>query len=149
MTCYLLLGMNRMERYNLCFVELEKVKCCLPALTRLVINLFSLHGCCLLHVWKSYAGYVNFMHFISCRRGGSVAKAAQELNLALQEVSWLTLHTKWKCQLISGSHGSFEGENVQIKGTEACSCESRRQCFNVFLWWRPPCTCLVEALTTN
>ncbi|KAL5763597.1 hypothetical protein ACOSP7_019861 [Xanthoceras sorbifolium] len=45
---------QRMERYNLCFVELEKVKRCLPALTR---------------------------------RGGSVAKSAQELNLALQEIS--------------------------------------------------------------
>ncbi|KAB2624030.1 katanin p80 WD40 repeat-containing subunit B1-like protein [Pyrus ussuriensis x Pyrus communis] len=45
---------KRLERCNICFVELEKVKCCLPALTR---------------------------------RGGSIAKAAQELNLALQEVS--------------------------------------------------------------
>ncbi|XWS54403.1 hypothetical protein CRYUN_Cryun10bG0086900 [Craigia yunnanensis] len=45
---------QRFERYNLCFIELEKVKCCLPALTR---------------------------------RGGSVAKSAHELNLALQEVS--------------------------------------------------------------
>ncbi|XP_044493295.1 katanin p80 WD40 repeat-containing subunit B1 homolog KTN80.4-like isoform X2 [Mangifera indica] len=44
---------QRMERCNLCFVELEKVKCCLPTLTR----------------------------------GGSVAKSAQELSLALQEVS--------------------------------------------------------------
>ncbi|CAN4105469.1 unnamed protein product [Withania somnifera] len=44
---------QRMERYKLCFVELEKVKNCLPALTR----------------------------------GGSIAKSAQELNLALQEVS--------------------------------------------------------------
>ncbi|KAJ4709976.1 Katanin p80 WD40 repeat-containing subunit B1-like [Melia azedarach] len=45
---------QRIERCNLCFVELEKVKHCLPALTR---------------------------------RGGSVAKFAQELNLALQDVS--------------------------------------------------------------
>ncbi|GAV86938.1 WD40 domain-containing protein/Katanin_con80 domain-containing protein [Cephalotus follicularis] len=45
---------QRLERCNLCFIELEKVKHCLPALTR---------------------------------RGGSVAKSAQELNLALQEVS--------------------------------------------------------------
>ncbi|KAK4348173.1 hypothetical protein RND71_034512 [Anisodus tanguticus] len=45
---------QRMERYNLCFVELEKVKNWLPALTR---------------------------------RGGSIAKSAQELNLALQDVS--------------------------------------------------------------
>ncbi|GKU90969.1 hypothetical protein SLEP1_g4901 [Rubroshorea leprosula] len=45
---------QRLERYNLCFIELEKVKQCLPALMR---------------------------------RGGSVAKSAQELNLALQEVS--------------------------------------------------------------
>ncbi|KAK3189174.1 hypothetical protein Dsin_028735 [Dipteronia sinensis] len=45
---------QRIERYNLCFVELEKVKHWLPALSR---------------------------------RGGSVAKSAQELNLALQEVS--------------------------------------------------------------
>ncbi|KAK8706554.1 hypothetical protein V6N13_050115 [Hibiscus sabdariffa] len=45
---------QRFERCNLCFIELEKVKQCLPTLTR---------------------------------RGGSVAKASQELNLALQEVS--------------------------------------------------------------
>ncbi|XAR56033.1 hypothetical protein NMG60_11036317 [Bertholletia excelsa] len=45
---------QRMERCNLCFVELEKVKRCLPVLTR---------------------------------RGGSIAKSAQELSLALQEVS--------------------------------------------------------------
>ncbi|KAG5608608.1 hypothetical protein H5410_019889 [Solanum commersonii] len=45
---------KRMERYNLCFIELEKVKSCLPALSR---------------------------------RGGSIAKTAQELNLALHEVS--------------------------------------------------------------
>ncbi|KAL1184030.1 hypothetical protein V6Z11_A01G015300 [Gossypium hirsutum] len=44
---------QRFERCNLCFIELEKVKQCLPTLTR----------------------------------GGSVAKSAQELNLALQEVS--------------------------------------------------------------
>ncbi|KAM7271866.1 hypothetical protein ACFE04_031080 [Oxalis oulophora] len=44
---------QRLERYKLCYVEFEKVKQCLPALTR---------------------------------RGGSVAKSAQELNLALQEV---------------------------------------------------------------
>lgn len=30
------LCLNRLERYNLCFIELEKVKRCLPALTRLV-----------------------------------------------------------------------------------------------------------------
>ncbi|GAV89640.1 Katanin_con80 domain-containing protein, partial [Cephalotus follicularis] len=45
---------QRLERCNLCFIELEKVKHCLPALTR---------------------------------RGGSIAKSAQEFNLALQEVS--------------------------------------------------------------
>ncbi|XP_052481468.1 katanin p80 WD40 repeat-containing subunit B1 homolog KTN80.4 isoform X3 [Gossypium raimondii] len=45
---------QRFERCNLCFVELEKVKRCLPTVTR---------------------------------RGGSVAKSAQELNLAFQEVS--------------------------------------------------------------
>ncbi|TYI37271.1 hypothetical protein ES332_A03G200700v1 [Gossypium tomentosum] len=45
---------QRFERCNLCFIELEKVKRCLPTLSR---------------------------------RGGSVAKSAQELNLALQEVS--------------------------------------------------------------
>ncbi|XP_038995936.1 katanin p80 WD40 repeat-containing subunit B1 homolog KTN80.4-like isoform X1 [Hibiscus syriacus] len=45
---------QRFERCNLCFIELEKVKRCLPMVTR---------------------------------RGGSVAKSAQELNLALQEVS--------------------------------------------------------------
>ncbi|KAB2043411.1 hypothetical protein ES319_D01G015200v1 [Gossypium barbadense] len=45
---------QRFERCNLCFIELEKVKQCLPTLTR---------------------------------RGGSVAKSAQELNVALQEVS--------------------------------------------------------------
>ncbi|KAB2043412.1 hypothetical protein ES319_D01G015200v1 [Gossypium barbadense] len=44
---------QRFERCNLCFIELEKVKQCLPTLTR----------------------------------GGSVAKSAQELNVALQEVS--------------------------------------------------------------
>ncbi|XP_030545840.1 katanin p80 WD40 repeat-containing subunit B1 homolog KTN80.4 isoform X1 [Rhodamnia argentea] len=44
---------QRLERYNLCYVELEKVKQCLPALTR---------------------------------RGGSVAKSAHELSLALQAV---------------------------------------------------------------
>ncbi|KAK9275625.1 hypothetical protein L1049_022892 [Liquidambar formosana] len=44
---------QRLERCNLCFVELEKVKRCLPALSR---------------------------------KGGSVAKSAQELNLAFQEV---------------------------------------------------------------
>ncbi|XVF44636.1 hypothetical protein PTKIN_Ptkin02bG0139800 [Pterospermum kingtungense] len=42
---------QRIERYNVCFIELEKVKRCLPSLTR---------------------------------RGGSVAKSAQELNLALE-----------------------------------------------------------------
>ncbi|CAN1325386.1 Katanin p80 WD40 repeat-containing subunit B1 homolog KTN80.4 [Linum perenne] len=45
---------RRLERCNLCFVELEKVKRCLSTFTR---------------------------------RGGSVGKSAQELNLALQEVS--------------------------------------------------------------
>ncbi|XP_024027095.1 katanin p80 WD40 repeat-containing subunit B1 homolog [Morus notabilis] len=45
---------QRLERCNICFVELEKVKRCFPVLTR---------------------------------RGGSLAKSAQELNLALQEVS--------------------------------------------------------------
>ncbi|KAI3728586.1 hypothetical protein L6452_17224 [Arctium lappa] len=45
---------QRLERCNLCYVELEKVKRCLPVLTR---------------------------------RGGSIAKSAHELNLALQEVS--------------------------------------------------------------
>ncbi|OIT05485.1 PREDICTED: katanin p80 WD40 repeat-containing subunit B1 homolog isoform X1 [Nicotiana attenuata] len=45
---------KRMERCNLCFIELEKVKNHLPALSR---------------------------------RGGSIAKFAQELSLALQEVS--------------------------------------------------------------
>lgn len=45
---------QRLERCNLCYVELEKVKRCLPPLTR---------------------------------RGGSIAKSAHELNLALQEVS--------------------------------------------------------------
>ncbi|KAL0296516.1 UNVERIFIED_CONTAM: Katanin p80 WD40 repeat-containing subunit B1 [Sesamum radiatum] len=45
---------QRLERCNLCYVELEKVKGCLPILSR---------------------------------RGGSIAKSAHELNLALQEVS--------------------------------------------------------------
>ncbi|XP_038721667.1 katanin p80 WD40 repeat-containing subunit B1 homolog KTN80.4-like isoform X1 [Tripterygium wilfordii] len=45
---------QRFERCNLCFLELEKVKRCLPTFTR---------------------------------RGGSIAKSAQELNLVLQEVS--------------------------------------------------------------
>ncbi|XP_057478052.1 katanin p80 WD40 repeat-containing subunit B1 homolog KTN80.3-like isoform X1 [Actinidia eriantha] len=45
---------QRLERCNLCFIELEKVKRCLPVITR---------------------------------RGGSIAKSAQALNLALQEVS--------------------------------------------------------------
>jgi katanin p80 WD40 repeat-containing subunit B1 len=45
---------QRLERCNLCFIELEKMKCFLPALTR---------------------------------KGGSIAKFAHELNLALQEVS--------------------------------------------------------------
>lgn len=45
---------QRLERCNLCYVELEKVKCSLPVLSR---------------------------------RGGSIAKSAHELNLALQEVS--------------------------------------------------------------
>ncbi|XP_011070501.1 katanin p80 WD40 repeat-containing subunit B1 homolog isoform X2 [Sesamum indicum] len=45
---------QRLERCNLCYVELEKVKGCLPVLSR---------------------------------RGGSIAKSAHELNLALQEVS--------------------------------------------------------------
>ncbi|CAI9755273.1 unnamed protein product [Fraxinus pennsylvanica] len=44
---------QRLERCNMCFVELEKVKRCLPLLTR---------------------------------RGGSIAKSAQELNLALKEL---------------------------------------------------------------
>ncbi|XP_042025577.1 katanin p80 WD40 repeat-containing subunit B1 homolog KTN80.4-like isoform X2 [Salvia splendens] len=44
---------QRLERCNLCYVELEKLKCSLPALSR---------------------------------RGGNIAKSAQELNLALQEV---------------------------------------------------------------
>ncbi|KAK4423320.1 Katanin p80 WD40 repeat-containing subunit B1 [Sesamum alatum] len=45
---------QRLERCNLCYVELEKVRGCLPVLSR---------------------------------RGGSIAKSAHELNLALQEVS--------------------------------------------------------------
>nr|XP_017216836.1 PREDICTED: katanin p80 WD40 repeat-containing subunit B1 homolog [Daucus carota subsp. sativus] len=45
---------QRLERCNLCYVELEKVKHCLPVLTR---------------------------------RGGTMAKSAHELSLALQEVS--------------------------------------------------------------
>lgn len=45
---------QRLERCNLCFVELEKVKSCLPKLTR---------------------------------RGGSIAKSAQELNLSFQQLS--------------------------------------------------------------
>ncbi|CAI9097114.1 OLC1v1033442C1 [Oldenlandia corymbosa var. corymbosa] len=45
---------QRLERCNICFIELEKVKRSLPSL---------------------------------CRRGGSVAKSAHELNLALQDVS--------------------------------------------------------------
>ncbi|XP_054809514.1 katanin p80 WD40 repeat-containing subunit B1 homolog KTN80.3-like isoform X2 [Prosopis cineraria] len=45
---------QRLERCNLCFIELEKVKRILPSLTR---------------------------------RGGSIAKSAQELNLTLQDVS--------------------------------------------------------------
>ncbi|XP_042010342.1 katanin p80 WD40 repeat-containing subunit B1 homolog KTN80.4-like [Salvia splendens] len=45
---------QRIERCNLCYVELEKLKCSLPALSR---------------------------------RGGNIGKSAQELNLALQEIS--------------------------------------------------------------
>ncbi|CAA6655698.1 unnamed protein product [Spirodela intermedia] len=45
---------QRLERCNLCFIELQKVKQCIPSLTR---------------------------------RGGSISKTAQELNLALQEVT--------------------------------------------------------------
>nr|GLL35816.1 katanin p80 WD40 repeat-containing subunit B1 homolog isoform X2 [Ipomoea trifida] len=45
---------QRLERYNLCYVELEKVKYCLPTLTR---------------------------------KGGSIAKSAQELLLVLKEFS--------------------------------------------------------------
>ncbi|KAM7274571.1 hypothetical protein ACFE04_016437 [Oxalis oulophora] len=45
---------QRLEKYNLCYIELEKVKRCLPLVTR---------------------------------RGGLIAKSAQELNLALQELS--------------------------------------------------------------
>ncbi|KAI9083938.1 hypothetical protein K1719_034196 [Acacia pycnantha] len=45
---------HRLERCNLCFIELEKVKRILPSLTR---------------------------------RGGSIAKSAQELNLTFQDVS--------------------------------------------------------------
>ncbi|KAL1806859.1 hypothetical protein ACET3Z_029927 [Daucus carota] len=45
---------QRLERCNLCFVELERVKHCLPVLTR---------------------------------KGGTIAKSAHELSLALQEVS--------------------------------------------------------------
>ncbi|KAL1556481.1 katanin p80 WD40 repeat-containing subunit B1 KTN80.4-like [Salvia divinorum] len=45
---------QRLERCNLCYVELEKLKCSLSALSR---------------------------------RGGNIAKSAQELNLALQEIS--------------------------------------------------------------
>ncbi|XP_073316380.1 katanin p80 WD40 repeat-containing subunit B1 homolog KTN80.4-like isoform X1 [Primulina huaijiensis] len=73
---------QRLERCNLCFVELEKVKLCLPALTR--------YG---FHV--SHEGYANTLAILRafnsicqfCRRGGSMAKSAHELNLALQEVS--------------------------------------------------------------
>ncbi|XXG86877.1 hypothetical protein AAC387_Pa11g1701 [Persea americana] len=46
-------GEQRLERCNLCFIELEKVKHCLPSISR---------------------------------RGGSITKSAQELNLALQEI---------------------------------------------------------------
>ncbi|KAJ0428238.1 putative katanin p80 subunit [Helianthus annuus] len=45
---------QRLERCNLCYLELEKVKRSLPLITR---------------------------------RGGTIAKSAHELNLALQEVS--------------------------------------------------------------
>ncbi|VFQ69587.1 unnamed protein product [Cuscuta campestris] len=45
---------QRLERYNLCYVELENIKSCLPTLTR---------------------------------KGGSIAKSAQELSLLLKEFS--------------------------------------------------------------
>ncbi|KAL9324642.1 hypothetical protein ACSQ67_009499 [Phaseolus vulgaris] len=60
---------KRLERCNLCFPELEKVKRFLPSLSRIC--------------------RANFTLFVvsTCRRGGSIAKSAHELNLALQDVS--------------------------------------------------------------
>lgn len=73
---------SRLERCNLCYVELEKVKCCLPVLSRYVFPM------------KIVLQVVAKSQFLSavlfCRRGGSIAKSAHELNLALQEVSWVT-----------------------------------------------------------
>ncbi|XP_057773698.1 katanin p80 WD40 repeat-containing subunit B1 homolog KTN80.4-like isoform X1 [Salvia miltiorrhiza] len=70
---------QRLERCNLCYVELEKLKCSLPALSRYVF-LMKIR----LHIGANFQ-YLSAVLF--CRRGGNIAKSAQELNLALQEVS--------------------------------------------------------------
>ncbi|XP_042005470.1 katanin p80 WD40 repeat-containing subunit B1 homolog KTN80.4-like isoform X2 [Salvia splendens] len=67
---------QRIERCNLCYVELEKLKCSLPALSR---YFYLKYGFQLVQ-------YPNF-YVLFCRRGGNIAKSAQELNLALQEIS--------------------------------------------------------------
>ncbi|XP_051145043.1 katanin p80 WD40 repeat-containing subunit B1 homolog KTN80.4-like isoform X2 [Andrographis paniculata] len=71
---------QRLERCNVCYVELEKVKHCLPVLSRYAFFLSQT-----LHPLSTN---FQFLFALSiCRRGGSIAKSAHELNLALQDVS--------------------------------------------------------------
>lgn len=100
--CYLMLGCQRLERCNLCFIELEKIKRCLPALTRCIFT--SLKLVCLF-IWFAAISNLNWIILVFAisvitilffhRRGGSVAKSAQELNLALLEVLWVCGNYWW------------------------------------------------------
>lgn len=92
---------SRLERCNLCYVELEKLKCSLPALSRYVF---------FVKILLQVSAEIQFVYAVLfCRRGGNIAKYAQELNLALQEVSWVSnVHNIWstiptvKTVLLSG-----------------------------------------------
>lgn len=43
--------------------------------------------------------------FLFCRRGGNIAKSAQELNLALQEISWVTNVRNIWATILTGADG--------------------------------------------
>jgi len=89
----LLVNVVRLERCNLCFPELEKVKRFLPSLSRYQFNfIFWLEWKKNVYLFKPDLAMLVWLELIvcclfTCRRGGSVAKSAHELNLALQDVS--------------------------------------------------------------
>lgn len=76
---------SRLEKCNLCFIELEKVKRRLPSLTR-----YMLHGSSNKKVLRVTLPNIDYCLYY--RRGGSISKSAQELNLTLQEVIWNVKH---------------------------------------------------------